>query len=194
HLTSIGLVGVALAGTAACGASPHASGSNGGAGGQSATTAAQGAGGQTSSDTATSDTATGATGATSAGTTSSGGTGSSSAAEVAKKLGRSTHFLIGMGNDLNNDHSKDGAYTLGVTLDIHYAYLVGLQGQNGWPDWNSGGTFVNILTDSADKAGVVPMFTLYAMAAKGEGNIGALTDDSYMTPYWDGAKLLFQRL
>ena len=54
------------------------------------------------------------------------GTGSGSAADVARKLGRTPHFLVGMGNDLDNDHSKDGAYTLGVTLDLHYAYMVGL--------------------------------------------------------------------
>ena len=38
------------------------------------------------------------------------------------------------------------------------------------------------------------MFTLYSMAAQGEGNAAALTQDSYMGPYWAGAKLLFQRL
>jgi hypothetical protein len=112
---------------------------------------------------------------------------------VAQKLGR-THFLVGMGNDLNNDHNQDGAYTLGVTMDLHYAYMVGLMGEGGWPDWNQGGTFVNILSDSAKANGVVPMYTLYAMAAHGEGNAGALTDDSYMQKYWDGAKLLFQRI
>ena len=53
--------------------------------------------------------------------------GSSRAGAIAAKLGRS-HFLIGMGNDLDNDHSKDGAYTLGATLDLHYAYMVGLPG------------------------------------------------------------------
>lgn len=121
------------------------------------------------------------------------------AAAVAKKLGLPARFLIGMGNDLagaaeNYDHDKDGAYTLGTKLDLHYAYLVGLKGSGGWPDWNSGGTFVNILTDSAAKHGVVPMFTLYSMAAWGEGNMSALTDSGYMKAYWDGARLLFQRL
>ncbi len=99
-----------------------------------------------------------------------------------------------MGNDLANNHDQDGAYTLGVTLDVHYAYLSGLMGSGGWPDWNSGGTFVNILTDSAKKHGVVPMMTLYGMAARGEANTANLVDDSYMKPYWDGAKLMFQRL
>jgi len=118
------------------------------------------------------------------------------AAKVASKLGRPPNFLIGMGNDLSSDynHDNDGAYTLGVTLDLHYAYLVGLKGQGGWPDWNANGSFVNILTDSADKHGVVPMFTLYSMAAWGEANVSVLTNDSYMQAYWDGAKLLFERL
>ena len=140
--------------------------------------------------------ATGGSSSAAGGDTGAGGaasTGPSTASEIATKLGR-THFLIGMGNDLNNDHDQDGAYTLGTTLDVHYAYLVGLLGQGGWPDWNSGGTFVNVLTDSAKKHGVVPMFTLYSMAAQGEGNIAALTSDGYMKPYWDGAKLMFQRL
>jgi hypothetical protein len=110
--------------------------------------------------------------------------------------GSSCHFLVGMGNDLdpNYDHSKDGAYTLGVTLDLHYAYLTGLPTMNGWPDWNTGGTFVNILTDSANMKGVTPMFTLYAMASEGDGNFAMTTDDNAMNLYWQGAKLLFQRL
>jgi hypothetical protein len=99
-----------------------------------------------------------------------------------------------MGNDLQNDHDSDGAYTLGVMLDVHYAYLVGLPGEGGWPDWNANGTFVNILTDSAKRHGVVPMFTLYAMAAHGEANVSVLVDDAFMQPYWNGAKLLFERL
>jgi hypothetical protein len=122
------------------------------------------------------------------------GTGSGSAADVARKLGRTPHFLVGMGNDLANDHSMDGAYTLGVTLDLHYAYMVGLPGQGGWPDWNAGGTFVNILSDSADAKGVTPMYTLYAMASIGDGNLSGLNMDSFMRPYWDGVRLLFQRI
>jgi hypothetical protein len=99
-----------------------------------------------------------------------------------------------MGNDLNNDHNQDGAYTLGTTLDLHYAYMVGLPTQGGWPDWNSNGSFVNILTDTAASHGVTPMFTLYAMAAEGDGNFAMTMDDSAMNLYWQGALLLFQRL
>lgn len=120
--------------------------------------------------------------------------GAGGAAAVAKALRGKTNFLIGMGNDLASNHDNDGVHTLGVTLDLHYAYLVGLAGSGGWPDWNSGGTFVNIITDSSDKHGVTPMFTLYQMAAWGDGNLAGLADDGYMKAYWDGVKLMFQRL
>ena len=144
-------------------------------------------------DDSTSGSNTGGSGGEDTGTGTTGGDGTNSAKEAAEKLGRS-HFLIGMGNDLAQDHNQDGAYTLGVTLDLHYAYLVGLPGQGGWPDWNAGGTFVNILTDTAKNNGVVPMFTTYMMAASGENNVAVLTDAAYMEPYWQGMKLLFERL
>jgi len=120
--------------------------------------------------------------------------GSSLAAQFALKLRGKSNFLVGMGNDLANNHDMDGAYTLGVTMDLHYAYLVGLLGQGGWPDWNANGTFVDILFQSADKHGTTPMYSLYSMAAWGENNMAVLTNDGFMKPYWDGAKLLFQRL
>jgi hypothetical protein len=163
--------------------------STGGKGGTSATGGATGKGGAggTSGTSATG-------GAAGTGGSSGTGTGKSTAADVARKLGRAPNFLIGMGNDLNNDHSRDGAYTLGVTMDIHYAYLVGLPGENGWPDWNAGGTFVNILTDSADDQGTTPMFDVYGMAAHGEANAAVLADSAYMTPYWSQMHLLFERL
>jgi hypothetical protein len=83
---------------------------------------------------------------------------------------------------------------LGTRLDLHYCYLVGLMGQGGWPDWNPGGWFVNIMTDSAARHGVVPMFTLYTMASWGEGNMAVLTNDLFMRPFWNGVALLFDRL
>ncbi|MGZ3424230.1 MAG: hypothetical protein ACXVEE_40595 [Polyangiales bacterium] len=121
-------------------------------------------------------------------------TGGGNAASIAKKLRGKSNFLIGMGNDLASNHDMDGVYTLGTTLDLHYTYLVGLAGSGGWPDWNAGGTFVNIITDSSAKHGVTPMFTLYQMAAWGDGNLAGLADDGYMKAYWDGVKLMFQRI
>jgi hypothetical protein len=38
------------------------------------------------------------------------------------------------------------------------------------------------------------MFTVYSMAAWGEADLGVLTDDGYMGPYWDAARLLFERI
>ncbi len=76
-----------------------------------------------------------------------------------------------MGNDLASDHDMDGAQGTrwSTTLDLHYAYLTGLQGMGGWPDWNANGGFVDIMCSAADSHGVTPMFTLYSMAAQGEG-------------------------
>jgi hypothetical protein len=187
-------------------------GAEGGAGGNQTTGGAPGAGGTTSGGSGgTPGGGTSGSGGTTStggapgsggtpgggGTPGSGGTpGPTSARAFTDMLGRKPNFLIGMGNDYdpNYDHSKDGAFTLGVTMDLHYGYLVGLMGKGGWTDWNSGGTFVDILADAADKKGTTPMYTLYSMAASGEGNAGALTDADYMKRYWDGAKLLFQRL
>jgi len=161
------------------------SGSSGDSDGQTSTNSGSGG------DGGSPETTSGVGGSSGAGTT--GGNGSSTAKEVAAKLGRD-HFLIGMGNDLADDHNQSGAYTLGTTLDLHYAYLVGLPGQGGWPDWNEGGWFVNILADTARNHGVVPMFTVYSMAAAGENNVASLTDPAYMGPYWEAARLLFERL
>ena len=122
------------------------------------------------------------------------GGSTSSAGALATKLRGKANFMIGMGNDLADDHNNDGAYTLGPTLDLHYAYLSGLPGAGGWPDWNAGGSFVNLLSDVAVKKGVTPMYTFYQSAAQGDGNTAVVTDDGFMKPYWQGAKLMFQRV
>ena len=126
----------------------------------------------------------------------SGGS-ASKAALLAKRLGRAPNFLIGFGNDgsPDYDHNKDGAYTLGVTLDLHYDYLTGIGSQaGGWPNWNAGGTFIDVVSAPAKARGVTPMYTLYAMAAEGQNNFTVLTDDGFMKSYLDGAVLLFQRI
>lgn len=125
-----------------------------------------------------------------------------SARDLAVKLRGKGNFMIGMGNDLRGapdyDHDKDGVYTLGVTMDLHYAYMVGLPGSGGWPDWNSDasgpGAFVDVLATPAVAHGVTPMYTLYAMAAWGDGNVTTVTNDAFMKPYWDGARMLFKRV
>lgn len=118
------------------------------------------------------------------------------AAAVAKKLRRDPTFLVGTGNDLSEDHDHDraGAYQLAAPVDIHYAYLVGLIDEGGWPDWNPDGTFVDLFVEAAERHDVVPMFTLYAMAAWGEGRMDVLTDDVYMGRWWEGYYQLLRRL
>lgn len=187
-----GGTGGAMGGTGgATGGSGGATGGSGGASGGSGG-ALGGSGGATGG--AGGNAGTGGTAGKGGGGSGGQPMGKSTAADAARKMGRDANFLIGMGNDLNNDHSQDGAYTLGVTLDLHYAYLVGLPGENGWPDWNTGGTFVNILTDSADEQGVTPMFDLYTMASRGEANLDPLDDPAFMGKYWDTLELLYERL
>jgi len=122
----------------------------------------------------------------------------SSAAQVAASIGRPAHFLIGMGNDLANDHNQDGAFRLGTTLDLHYAYLSAYlnadKSWGSWKDWNTDGSFVNIITDTADAHGVVPMLSLYSMAAAGDGVLSGLGSAGFESSYWADVKLLFQRL
>jgi hypothetical protein len=118
------------------------------------------------------------------------GGGKSSAAEIAKKLGREPNFLIGMGNDLPSDYvwEKSGVFTLGPTLDLHYVYLT-----MGWENWNPGGYFAQIIANVDIGKGVTPMSTVYSITGQGENTFGVLVDDSYMSKYWDAAKLLLQR-
>jgi hypothetical protein len=129
-------------------------------------------------------------GTTGSGGKPSAGSGKSSAAEVARKLGREPNFLIGMGNDLPADFvwDRSGIYTLGAPLDLHYVYLT-----NGWQDWNPGGYFAQIIANVDVEKGATPMSSVWAITGQGEGTFGVLTDDGYMGPYWEAAKLLMQR-
>jgi hypothetical protein len=118
-----------------------------------------------------------------------------SASALAIRLRGDSHFLVGLGSDLEPEHDRDGAFRLGSTLDLDYAYLVGLKTGGGWPDWNPDGSFVDIIAGSSNRHGTTPMFTLYAMSAWGEDKeVAALTNDGFMRLYWAGAKLLFQHL
>jgi hypothetical protein len=118
------------------------------------------------------------------------GAGKSAAADLARKLGRKPNFLIGMGNDLPEDYvwEKSGIYTLGSPLDLHYVYLT-----YGWQDWNAGGYFAQVVGAVDVKKGATPMASVWAITGQGENTFGVLSDEGYMGPYWEGAKLLMQR-
>src|SRR5262245_21959242 len=83
-----------------------------------------------------------------------------SARGFAQKAAR-RNFLVGVANDGTND-GNDPAYNLGVTLDLHYHYLVGLSTEGGWPTWNSNPDYAGKRIREARARGVVPMFTQYA--------------------------------
>jgi hypothetical protein len=116
--------------------------------------------------------------------------GVSSAADLARKLGRPANFLIGLGNDLPKDYNWENAsaYSLGTSLDLHYIYLT-----HSWSTWNAGGYFAQIIAKVDVKNDVVPMATVYSMAGQGEARMDVLVDDGYMNLYWEEAKLLMQR-
>ena len=131
-----------------------------------------------------------ATAGKSSGTKPIGSTGKSSAADIARKLGREPNFLIGMGNDLPKDYKweNSGIYTLGAQLDLHYIYLT-----MGWQDWNPGGTFPQVIGKVDMMKGAAPMVSVYAITGLGENTFGVLVNDDYMKAYWDNAKLLMTR-
>jgi len=86
---------------------------------------------------------------------------------------------------------KVHAYTLGPKLDIHYMYLTAFE----WPTWSPNGGYVTAHANAAKANGVVPMFTLYQVAANGEDNdLTSIIDANFMTKYWAGVRLMYQRL
>lgn len=114
--------------------------------------------------------------------------------ELAAALGQPEVLLMGVGNDLGTDGGTALAWGLDHPPPLHYLYLVGLPGRGGWPGWNPHGTFVDLQAAAALQRGVVPVFTLYAMAVEGEGRPEVLTDAAYMRAWWDGFELAVTRL
>ncbi|MBN2717556.1 MAG: hypothetical protein JXX14_17020, partial [Deltaproteobacteria bacterium] len=120
--------------------------------------------------------------------------GDSIAAQIATKLGRPARFLVGLGNvSYTNSWSDSPVFGLPVTLDFHYEYLVGLPGEGGWTEWNDNGRYPIYIAEADIANGVIPMVTVYQMAAWGDGNTDVLDDPEYMTGYWDAAKILMER-
>jgi len=111
--------------------------------------------------------------------------------QVVAKLGLGDRFLIGLGNDAEGGADQMMGYSLEQKLDIHYMYLSGLD----WPTWNSPeGAYVTNQANAAKRRGIVPMFTLYQAAAQGENNLGAFATKNFMTRYWRGVRVMFERL
>lgn len=153
-----------------------------------------GGGGSGSGASATGSTVQGIFGGSEAGGSTGGsatvGQGSGSAAALAARMGKPQRLLVGLGT--GNPTTSIASQALHP--DIYDAYLSGL-GAGAWQDWNSpSGAYVNVHAAKADAMGAIPMFTLYQMAANGDGNLAGLTDATFMSQYWANVRLMFQRL
>lgn len=95
---------------------------------------------------------------------------------------------LGAGNSISDMTSQQ------IHPDIIDTYLVGV-GAGSWPTWNDPeGAYVTYVSANVKAIGAVPMFTLYQMASRGEGNLSALTDTAFMASYWSQAKLMYQKI
>jgi len=95
---------------------------------------------------------------------------------------------LGAGNAISDMTSQD------IHPDIIDTYLVGV-GSGSWPTWNSpDGAYITYVSANVKAAGALPMFTLYQMASRGEGNLSAINDPTFMTSYWAQVKLMYQKI
>jgi hypothetical protein len=108
---------------------------------------------------------------------------------LAKALGKPTRLLLGLGSVDVKEVQKQN-----MLPDIYDTYINGV-GAGAWPTWQSpSGAYIQSFAAQADALGAVPMFTLYQMAANGDGNLSGLKDPFFMTQYWDSVRLLFTQL
>ena len=112
------------------------------------------------------------------------------AASINAALGLPDRLLggLGAGNPIADMTSQQ------IRPDIIDTYLVGV-GDGSWPTWNSpDGAYVTYVSANVKAAGAVPLFTLYQMASRGEGNLEAINDPSFMASYWAQVKLMYQKI
>ena len=111
------------------------------------------------------------------------------AGALAAALGKPKQLLIGLGT-IDSASIQNQA----IRPDIYDTYLNDV-GPSSWPNWNSpSGEYVQIWARSADCFGAVPMYTLYQMATRGDGNLTGLQDFVFMQGYWANVRLLFTQL
>lgn len=81
-----------------------------------------------------------------------------------------------------------------LQVEIYDQYLNGV-GTDSWLSWNSpAGEYVQVVARNADCIGATPMFTVYQMAARGEGNLEVLRDWAFMKDYWNTLRVLYQQI
>ncbi len=113
------------------------------------------------------------------------------AAQLAAKLGKPARLLVGLGG---NGTEVSTILSQALAPDIYDRYLVGV-GAGSWTTWNSpAGAYVGVVASAADSVGAIPMYTLYQMAANGDGVLSGLSNTSFMTSYWANVKLMYQQM
>ncbi|HVW50432.1 MAG TPA: hypothetical protein VHC91_08490 [Trinickia sp.] len=114
---------------------------------------------------------------------------SNPATAILVKMGRVPRLQFGLGAGQSIDDMK----AQGIHPDIIDTYLVGV-GSGSWPYWNTDGAYVTYTAQKDLAYGATPMFTLYQMASKGDGNLGGINDQTFMNTYWSQVRLMYERI
>ena len=200
--TTIVAACLATAVLAGCGGGSSADTESAGASNVSSTSASSKSGGSSSSSGGSSSSSSSSSSSGSSSSSSSGGSsssgssaaaGSGPAARLAQKLGVPSRMLIGLGAQ-GDTLTQTDIESENLHVDIEEAYLVGA-GSGDWTTWNSpAGYFVQMLAQRAASVGAIPMYTLYQMAQDGATNLTKISSSSFMTVYWNNARLMFQQI
>lgn len=110
--------------------------------------------------------------------------------ELVSSLARPSRLMIGLGGA-----NPDMVIQQKIHPDITDVYLTGLGPNNSWRSWNKpDGEYLRMRLKEAEKIGAIPMFTVYQIAAAGDGNISVLSDLSFMRAYWEDIRKMFEIL
>jgi hypothetical protein len=114
---------------------------------------------------------------------------SNPATAILEKMGVVPRLQIGLGAGQSIDDMK----AQGIHPDIIDTYLVGV-GSGSWPYWNTDGAYITYTAQNDRAYGATPMFTLYQMAAKGDGNLSGINDPNFMNTYWSQVRMMYDRI
>lgn len=108
---------------------------------------------------------------------------------LAAAMGKPKRLLVGLGST-----PLATIQAQGLKPDIYDQYINRV-GTDSWASWNlPRGAYIGVVAKNADAMGAVPMFTLYQMATRGDGDLSGLSDPEFMRQYWDNVRLLFLQL
>ena len=114
---------------------------------------------------------------------------SAPATALLQKMGKGPRLQFGLGSGQSIQDMQNQE----IHPDIIDTYLVGV-GPGSWPYWNTDGAFVTYTAQKDLAYGATPMFTLYQMASKGDGNLSGINDPSFMNSYWSQVRTMYDRI